>query len=119
MNNIEDFKSDRINFEVTLYKGCTLHELMWLAAICFTVCITVGGIVFLCVFQRFLIGVAVAIPFGFISMLALARVLGNVKQNKPQGYYQQRIWLWLEDQGLASSPYVRRSGQWSVRRILK
>lgn len=119
MSYTKDFKSDRINFEATLYKGCTLHELMFLALISFssvTIFFVVG---FLLLFGKALIGLAVAIPAGFFILLLLANILGGYKQNKPPGYYQQRISLWLEDTGLMKTAYVRRSGQWSVRRIMK
>ncbi|MGE0626167.1 MAG: DUF3487 family protein [Pseudomonadales bacterium] len=39
-----------------------------------------------------------------------------MKRNRPDGYYQQRIVLWLDDQGLRRSPFVRRSGAWDIGR---
>ena len=116
MQDFEDFKSDRINFEATLFKGCTLHELMFLAAISFGFTIVFFVLVFSLLFGKALIGLAFAILAGFFVMMLLANKLGDIKQNKPQGYYQQRIALWLEDKGLMKSIYVRRSGPWSVRR---
>ena len=117
MQASDDFKSDRLNFETTLYKGCTLHELMFLAFISFSFAIAFFVLSFLFLWGKGLIGLAFAIPVGFFVMLLLAGILGNFKQNKPQGYYQQRIVLWLEDKGFMQSAYVRRSGRWSVRRI--
>lgn len=115
--NYDDFKSDRINFEVTLYKGCTLHELMALAGFSFGICIISATFLFSFLWQAPLIGIAFGIPVSFVVMLIIATSLGKIKQNKPQGYYQQQIRLCLEDQGLLKTPFVRRSGKWSVRRM--
>lgn len=112
----EDFKSDRINFEPTLYKGCTLHELMALAALSFGINITLFLAICLSLWGNALLGLAVAIPLGFFGMLIAANFLGQIKQNKPQGYYLQKMTLWLEDHGLFKTPYVRQTGTWSVRR---
>lgn len=116
---MEDFKSDRINFEPTLYKGCTLHELMFLAFMCFGGCSVIFITLFLIFFGKILLGLALAIPASFLAIMIIATFLGNFKLNKPQGYYQQRIALWLEDLGIRKTEYVRRSGKWSVRRELK
>lgn len=117
LNENKDFKSDRINFEATLYKGCTLNELLILVIISFGSLITLFLVIFSMLFDQALLGVAFAIPCAFGLMLMLANILGGFKQNKPQGYYQMKIALWLEDIGIKKTPYVRRSGVWSLRRI--
>lgn len=113
----EDYKSERINFEVSLFKGCTLHEMMLAAFIGFSTSIVCSSILFLLLFDSLLLGIAFGIPIGFGIMLIAANSIGTMKQNKPQRYYQHVVMMWLEDKSLCKTPFVRRSGKWSIRRI--
>ena len=69
-------------------------------------------------------GLAGAVTMGFglagISIVATVLVMASLfqrfKRNRPDGYYQQRFVLWLDDRGLKRAPFVRRSGSWDIGR---
>jgi len=50
------------------------------------------------------------------TVLLMASLFQRLKRNRPDGYYQQQIVLWLDDRGLKRSPFVRRSGAWDIGR---
>jgi len=50
------------------------------------------------------------------TVLLMASLFQRLKRNRPDGYYQQQIVLWLDDRGLRRSPFVRRSGAWDIGR---
>jgi conjugative transfer region protein (TIGR03750 family) len=50
------------------------------------------------------------------TVLFMASLFQRLKRNRPDGYYQQRIVLWLDDRGLRRSAFVRRSGAWDIGR---
>jgi len=71
-----------------------------------------------------LAGLAGAVTMGFgiagvgivATVLLMASLFQRLKRNRPDGYYQQQIVLWLDDRGLRRSPFVRRSGAWDIGR---
>jgi conjugative transfer region protein (TIGR03750 family) len=108
-------QAGRLNAEPVLFRGCTYTEL---------------GVI-----------VAAAILFWLPAAFALAGLLGRVsmglggaaigvagtvywsaglfqriKRGRPEGYYQDRVALWLHDRGLRNSGYIRRSGAWDIGR---
>jgi conjugative transfer region protein (TIGR03750 family) len=50
------------------------------------------------------------------TVLLMASLFQRLKRNRPDGYYQQQIVLWLDDRGVKRSPFVRRSGAWDIGR---
>lgn len=110
-----DILADRLNAEPAIFKGCSSSEL--------GIIVGVAALVWLPV-SLILAGLAGAVTMGFgiagvgivATVLLMASLFQRLKRNRPDGYYQQRIVLWLDDQGLRRSPFVRRSGAWDIGR---
>ncbi len=112
---MDDILADRLNAEPAIFKGCSSSEL--------GVIVGVAALVWLPV-SLILAGLAGAVTMGFgmagigivATVLVMASVFQRLKRNRPDGYYQQRFVLWLDDRGLTRSPFVRRSGCWDIGR---
>ena len=115
MTDRHDILADRLNAEPAIFKGCSSSEL--------GVIVGVAALVWLPV-SLILAGLAGAVTMGFgiagvgivATVLLMASLFQRLKRNRPDGYYQQRIVLWLDDRGLRRSPFVRRSGAWDIGR---
>ena len=111
----DDILANRLNAEPPIFKGCASSELV--------VIVGVAALVWLPV-CLLLAGAAGAVTVGFgmagaaivMSVMGAASFLQRFKRNRPDGYYQQRIMLWLHDRGLRRSPFVCRSGAWDIGR---
>ena len=115
MGDRHDILADRLNAEPAIFKGCSSSEL--------GVIVGVAALVWLPV-SLILAGLAGAVTMGFgiagvgivATVLLMASLFQRLKRNRPDGYYQQRIVLWLDDHGLRRSSFVRRSGAWDIGR---
>ena len=108
----------RLNAEPSIFRGCSLSELMLL--------VTVGGIalvpgsVIVCgLFGYLMMGVGIGLLLVIAWVVIGATVLQKLKRGRPLGYYQLRLRLWLEDLHLLRSPFIRQSRVWDVGRRLK
>ena len=107
--------TERLNGEPAIFKGCSLSELttMTLAAVAFWIpsCLLVAG----------LLG-SVTMGFGVAGVLVVASVIvasslfRRLKANRPMGYYQIALHLWLAKHGLVKTRLVTRSGVWDLGR---
>ena len=110
-----DILADRLNAEPAIFKGCSSSEL--------GVIVGVAALVWLPL-SLILAGLAGAVTMGFgiagigivATVLAMASLFQRLKRNRPDGYYQQRVVLWLDDRRIKRSPFVRRSGAWEIGR---
>ena len=50
------------------------------------------------------------------TVVATASLFQRLKRNRPDGYYQQRFAIWLDERGLRRSTFIRRSGPWDIGR---
>ena len=115
MSDRHDILADRLNAEPVIFKGCSSSEL--------GVIVGVAALVWLPV-SLILAWLAGAVTMGFgiagisivATVLLMASLFQRLKRNRPDGYYQQQIVLWLGDRGLKRSPFVRRSGAWDIGR---
>ena len=115
MADRQDILADRLNAEPAIFKGCSSSEL--------GVIVGVAALVWLPI-SLILAGLAGAVTMGFgiagvgivATVLFMASLFQRLKRNRPDGYYQQWIVLWLDDRGLRRSPFVRRSGAWDIGR---
>lgn len=115
MADRHDILADRLNAEPAIFKGCSSSEL--------GVIVGVAALVWLPV-SLILAGLAGAVTMGFgiagvgivATVLLMASLFQRLKRNRPDGYYQQRIVIWLDDRGVRRSPFVRRSGAWGIGR---
>ena len=115
MTDRHDILADRLNAEPAIFKGCSSSEL--------GVIVGVAALVWLPV-SLILAWLAGAVTMGFgiagvgivATVLLMASLFQRLKRNRPDGYYQQQIVLWLDERGLKRSPFVRRSGAWDIGR---
>ncbi len=107
--------ADRLNAEPAIFKGCSSSEL--------GVIVGVAALVWLPL-SLLLAGLAGAVTMGFgtagigivVTVLVMAGLFQRLKRNRPDGYYQQRFVLWLDEHGVKRAPFVRRSGAWDIGR---
>ena len=110
-----DILADRLNAEPAIFKGCSSSEL--------GVIVGVAALVWLPV-SLVLAGLMGAVTMGFglagvgvvATVVVTATLFQRLKRNRPDGYYQQRFVIWLQDKGLRRSALVRRSGSWDIGR---
>jgi len=115
----QDFKSDRLNDEVSLFLGCTLKETMMAVLVSLSISGLISIPLMMFLFGKFTIGLAVALVLAAPILLALLARLSVLKRGKPAGYYQQFLKIKLSKTGLIKNPYVMRSGSWSTERIME
>lgn len=111
-----DILADRLNAQPAIFKGCSSSELGVMAGVSVGVWLPLGLL---------LAGLMGAVTMGFGiagvgtvgTVIALAGVFQRLKRNRPDGYYQQRLLLWLDERGLKRAPFVRRSDAWDIGRM--
>lgn len=109
--------SNRLNDEVPLFAGCTLHETLGVVGVSFCLslmgtlpCLLVSG-------GQWTLGLAATLVCTVPLFFLLLRRLSRLKQGKPAGYYRQYLIIRLSQWGLRSTPYVMRSGKWATHRL--
>ena len=110
-----DILADRLNAEPVIFKGCSASELGMIVGVAALVWLPLSLI---------LAGLAGAVTMGFglagigivATVLVTASLFQRLKRNRPDGYYQQRIVLWLDDRGMKRAPFILRSGSWDIGR---
>lgn len=115
MTERRDILADRLNAEPAIFKGCSSSELGVIVAMAALVWLP-GSLIFA--------GLAGAVTMGFgiagigivTTVLLVANGFQRLKRNRPDGYYQQRFLLWVDERGLKRAPFVRRSGSWDIGR---
>ena len=111
----DDILADRLNVEPVIFKGCSASELGVIVGVAAAIWLPLSLLI---------AGLAGAITMGFglagigvvATVLATANLFQGLKRNRPDGYYQQRLLLWLDEIGLHRAPFVRRSGAWDIGR---
>lgn len=115
----EDFLPNRLNFDAVVFAGCTMQELQILAISNLVINIILFGFITEFLFGMFLIGMGIAFPTTVGTVWCLAKILQRLKQGKPKGYVKQSILLWSENKGILQTPFIRRSGKWTVGRYVR
>ncbi len=111
----DEILADRLNAEPVIFKGCASSELVLIVGVAALFWLPVSLV---------LAGLMGAVTMGFglagvgvvATVLAMATLFQRLKRNRPDGYYQQHIVIWLHDKGLWRSALVRRSGNWDIGR---
>lgn len=112
---LEERVADRMNEEPSIFKGCSTTELL---------VIVVAATVFwlpVCMIVGLLFG-AMVMGLGATGVCVVGTaVLGagffqKLKAGRPDGYYQQRLRIFLARNKLMSSPFILRSGAWDLGR---
>ena len=117
-NEVNELLPLRLNAEPSIFRGCSLSELMLL--------VTVGGItliplsVIVCGLLGYLmmgVGIGLLLVIAWVVMGAM--ILQKLKRGRPLGYYQLRLRLWLEDLHLLRRSFIRQGQVWDIGRRLK
>ena len=108
----------RLNAEPSIFRGCSLSELMMLVTT--GAAILVPASVIICgLFGYLMMGVGIGLLLIIGWVVAGATVLQKLKRGRPLGFYQLRLRLWLEDWHLRKSPFIRQSRVWGVGRRVR
>src|SRR5688572_25920247 len=116
--SLPDLLPNRLNFDAVVFCGCTLHEMRLIALCSLALCIIMLSLLTHCLFGMLLIGVGLAFPAALGMSAVVAMAFQKAKQGRPKGYVKQCVLLWCEDHGLFKTPFIRRSGRWSIGRTL-
>ncbi len=115
MAHRNDTLADRINAEPPILRGCSSSELLILL---------VGGVMFWVpvglILGSLMGAVFAALGIAGIGIIATvwlaATAFQRIKRGRPDGYYQQRVLVFLHDTHLYPSRFIRRSGLWDIGR---
>ena len=78
-----------------------------------------GSIIVCGLFGYLMMGVGIGLLLVIGWVFVGATVLQKLKRGRPQGYYQMRLRLWLEDFYLLRSQFIRQGQVWDIGRRLK
>lgn len=117
MNDVPDILASRLNFDVILYRGHTRQEMMLIGLMSLAITILILGTIAKLLLGVFLLGLGLSFPVAIPVGWVFATFMQKLKEGKPKGYVKQQWVLWLEQQGIKRSPFVRYSGLWLVRRL--
>ena len=109
----QDVLAHRLNFDAAIFCGCTLKEMQVIVILNLIVSILLLCCLAKLLINMFLVGVGLAFPVTVGMSWLSATILQKIKYGKPKGYIKQAFTLWLEDLGVITPIYLRRSGKWS------
>ena len=115
MASHDDILADRLNAEPAIFKGCSSSELGVIVGVATLVWLP-GSLLLAGLMGAATMGFGLAGVGVVVSVVATASLFQRLKRNRPDGYYQQRFVIWLNDRGLRRAPIVRRSGPWDIGR---
>ena len=108
----------RLNMEPPVFRGCSLSELLTIAAICAVVliptCIAVLAIVG---YPMMGIGIGSLATIG--GVVVGATQLQRMKRGRPVGYYQLQIALVMENIRMRKTGLITKSSYWAIGRTQK
>lgn len=118
MENTNDAKvAELICMEPLLYKGLTASELVTVAISSFlfwallsvaTLIINAAGLFI--IFAAF----PVALLLAILTVLIAASILRKLKRNRPDGYYEQLMIIYLKKLGVLNSHIIVRDIKWDI-----
>ena len=117
--DVPDILASRLNFDVIVFRGNTRKEMIVIALVSLGFSVLVLGMLAKMLIGMFMVGVGLSFPAAIPVGWMFATVMQKLKDGRPKGYVKQQFQLWLDDQGIKPSPFVRYSGKWSVRRFFK
>lgn len=105
----------RLNAEPSIFRGCSLSELMSLTLVS-GITLVPTSIVLCGLFGYLMMGVGIGLLAVMGAVVLGATVLQKIKRGKPVGFYQLRLQLWLDDYHLYKAPFIRKGQVWDVGR---
>ena len=108
----------RLNAEPTIFRGCSLSELMLLVSVG-TIALIPSSVIVCGFFGYLMMGVGIGLLLVIAWVVIGATVLQKLKRGRPLGYYQLRLRLWLEDFHLLRPTFIRQSQVWDIGRSVR
>ncbi len=115
MRQQDQLRADRLNTEPLIFRGCSYSELSLLLLLCTLLWLPLGFVIGGMV-GKVTMGLGFATLGTLGTVVLLATLLQQLKRGRPQGYYAQRVAVFLHDTGLRPTSLIRRSGYWDVGR---
>lgn len=113
--NNEQLLAARLDTEPVIFRGCSSSELGLIvgvsAAVWLPLSLLLAGLL-----GALTMGAGIAMLGVLATAFVMATVFQRLKRGRPDGYYQQRLRLKLEDFGLHRSGFIRRTGAWDIGR---
>lgn len=112
----EPIFATRLNGVVAAYRGHSRGELIVIGLLSLMTALITLSLLTRLLLGWWMLGVGLSFPASVFIAWMVVNVLERYKVGKPRGYLKCRFRCYLEDHGILTSPYVRRSGTWSIRR---
>lgn len=114
----EQLLATRLDTEPVIFRGCSSSELGMIVGVSAAVWLP-ASFLLAGLFGAFTMGAGIAMVGTLATTFVMATVFQHLKRGRPDGYYQQRLRLKLEDLGLRRSGFIRRSGAWDIGRTYR
>ncbi len=107
---------DVLNHKMTIYKACTLEDLLWIFVGLFGVGVVWWGVWCQIVLGSFLLGVLLALVTVLVWLRPAVGMMSYLKQDKPKGYFRHWRWLQWQRLGWGTPLYLTYQGTLTVGR---
>ncbi|MDZ7840879.1 MAG: TIGR03750 family conjugal transfer protein [Gammaproteobacteria bacterium] len=107
-----------LDTEPVIFRGCSSSELGFILAVAAAAWLPLSFL-FAGLLGALTMGAGIAVVGVLATVFLTATVFQRLKRGRPDGYYQQRLRLGLEDMGLLRSGFVRRGGAWDIGRTYR
>lgn len=108
----------RLDTEPVIFRGCSSSELGFILGLATAVWLPLSFL-FAGLLGALAMGAGIAVVGVLATVFVTATIFQRLKRGRPDGYYQQRLRLGLEDMGLRRSGFVRRGGAWDIGRTCR
>lgn len=116
--NSEHLLAARLDTEPVIFRGCSSSELGLIVGVSATVWLPLS-LLLAGLLGALTMGAGIAMVGVLATAFVMATVFQRLKRGRPDGYYQQRLRLKLEDFGLRRSGFIRRGGAWDIGRTCR
>lgn len=111
----QEHLAKRIDEEPVVFRGCTASELAVILGVATAVWLPVS-LVFAGTIGYFTVGFGLAVAGIVVTLLLATKYFTSIKRGRPDGYYQHKAILWLDEIGMRRSGFIVRSGLWDLGR---
>jgi len=105
----------RLDEEPVVFKGLTGSEIIVIAiaaaVVWLPLCLLVAWMV-----GFFIAGIGISVVMIVATVMLTPKYVTKLKENKPDGYLQHTVALWLHAKGLRRCRFIIREGQWDIGR---
>lgn len=115
-----DFLANRLNYDATVFKGCTMNELLIIGLLSIGISSVISAILLQIILNNFLYGIALGFFVGGGLTYVSCAILEKLRRGYEKGYLQQLIKRKLDSYGFRSNAEViRRTGTWMIGRKIR